>query len=113
MKIESLELCGGIRAAFPFACPWRNERDFPEELPSGSVGLARPASRVNVVRDDGTVEAVERSAGGSSFDDGDGGNWRPLHVQFAADRTRLECGDDGARYAALADVIGDDDPTSD
>jgi len=101
MKVDELDLCGGVRAAFPFACPWRADRELPETMPLGSV-----------------VRRVE------PFDDGDNTNGRIItgvlalmvmragrkHYRTGRDDAR-GVGDDSERYAALADVLGDDDAT--
>lgn len=101
MKVDELDLCGGVRAAFPFACPWRADRELPETMPLGSV-----------------VRRVE------PFDDGDNTNGRIItgvlalmvmragrkHYRTGRDDAR-GVGDDSERYAALADALGDDDAT--
>jgi hypothetical protein len=97
------------RAAFPFHCPWRVEPDLPNELPGGSVGPARAARRVRIVRDDGSVGIVERPVG-FGFDDGDDDDDPTVH--WFLDCSGLnEYSTDADRYSALADVIGGDNPT--
>jgi len=100
MKVAELDLCGGVRAAFPFACPWRTDRELPETMPQGSV-----------------VRRLEPFDDGDDAIVGDDTNDGIITAGRKHDRTGRDdargVGDDSERYAALADVLGDDDATMD